>query len=46
MTYTLIGIIITALAIKADKYTRFRHSGLPVLALVGVLIVIVSQLRA
>lgn len=42
MTYTLIGIIITALAIKADKLTLYRHSSLPVMAFVGALTVILS----
>lgn len=42
MTYTVIGIIITALAIEADKYSLFKHPSLPVMALVGVLIVILS----
>jgi hypothetical protein len=38
----LIGIIITALAIEFDKLTRFQHFGLPLIALAGVLIVILS----
>lgn len=42
MTFTVIGIIITALAIEADKYTLFTHPSLHVMAFVGVLIVILS----
>ena len=42
MTTTIIGIIITALAIKADKVTQFKHYGFPLVALVGVLTVIIS----
>lgn len=42
MTPTLIGIIIAAIAIEADKLTLFTHPSLPVMAFVGVLIVILS----
>lgn len=42
MTTTIIGIIITALAIEVDKMTQFKHYGFPLVALVGVLIVIIS----
>lgn len=42
MTYTIIGMIITALAIEADKYTLFTHTSLHVMAFVGALIVILS----
>lgn len=42
MTTTLIGIIITALAIEFDKLTRFQHFGLPLIALAGVLMTVLS----
>ena len=42
MTTTIIGIIITALAIEVDKFTHYRHYGLPLIALAGVLTVITS----
>ena len=42
MTSTIIGIIITALAIEADKITRYQHRGLPLVALGGVLTVALS----
>jgi len=42
MTTTIIGIIITALAIEVDKITQYRHYGFPLVALVGVLTVIIS----
>ncbi len=42
MTTTIIGIIITAIAIEADKLTQYKHYGLPLIALVGVLTIIVS----
>lgn len=42
MTYTIIGMIITALAIEADKYTLFTHTSLHVIAFAGVSIVILS----
>lgn len=42
MTYTVIGIIITALAIEADKFTLYTHPGLRVIAFAGVLTVILS----
>ena len=42
MTTTIIGIIITALAIEVDRLTQFKHYGLPLIALAGVLMVIAS----
>ena len=42
MTTTIIGIIITALAIEVDKITQYKHYVLPLIALVGVLTVIIS----
>lgn len=42
MTTTIIGIIITALAIKVDQLTQYRHYGLPLVAIGGVLTVIIS----
>ncbi len=42
MSTTIIGIIITALAIELDKLTQYKHYGLPLLAIVGVLTVIAS----
>lgn len=42
MTTTIIGIIITAFAIEVDRLTQYKHYGLPVIALVGVLTVIAS----
>lgn len=42
MTTTIIGIIITALAIETDRITQYKHYVLPVIALAGVLTVIVS----
>lgn len=42
MTTTIIGIIITALAIEADKISQYRHHVLPVVALAGILTVIIS----
>ena len=42
MTSTIICIIITALAIEADKITQYRHRGLPLVALGGVLAVAFS----
>lgn len=42
MTTTMIGIIITALAIEADKFTLFTHPSLPFVALAGVFITILS----
>lgn len=44
MNTTIIGIIITGLAIEADKFTRYQHRVFPVAALVGVLTVIASLL--
>lgn len=42
MTTTIIGIIITALAIELDKLTQYRHYGLPLAAIAGVLTVVIS----
>lgn len=42
MTITIIGVIITALAIEADRLTQYRHNGLPLAALGGVLTVAIS----
>lgn len=42
MTTTIIGIIITAIAIEVDKFTQYQHFGLPLMALLGVLTVIAS----
>lgn len=42
MTSTIIGIIVTALAIEADKLTQYRHRGLPLVAFGGVLTVAFS----
>lgn len=42
MTTTFIGILITALAIKFDEFTLFRHNALPPIALAGVLTIIGS----
>lgn len=42
MTSTIIGIIVTALAIEADKITQYRHPSLPLVALGGVLAVAFS----
>lgn len=42
MTTTIIGIIITALAIEVDKLTQYRHSGFPLVAMGGVLTVVLS----
>lgn len=42
MTTTIIGIIVTALAIELDKFTQYKHYALPLIALAGVLTVIVS----
>lgn len=44
MTTTVIGIIITAIAIEMDKLTQYRHRGLTLIALAGVLTVIISLL--
>lgn len=41
-TITYIGIIITAIAIEADKLTQFSHPSLPVVAFIGVLTVLMS----
>lgn len=41
-TLVYIGIIVTALAIAIDKYTRFTHPSLPVIAFAGVIAVILS----
>lgn len=42
MTTTIIGVIITAIAIEVDKFTQYKHYGLPLIALSGVLTVIAS----
>jgi len=42
MTATIIGVIITALAIEIDKLTQYRHYGLPLVAVAGVLTVVLS----
>jgi hypothetical protein len=42
MTTTIIGIVITALAIEADKLTQYKHYVLPLIALAGTLTVIIS----
>jgi len=42
MTTTIIGIIITAIAIKVDQFTHYQHRGFPVVAFAGVLTVIAS----
>ncbi len=44
MTTTIIGIIITALAIEADKITQFRHHSFPWVALAGVATIVISLL--
>jgi hypothetical protein len=42
MTTTFISILVTALAIEADKRTRFTHNTLPVIAFIGVIAVLWS----
>ncbi len=42
MTTTIIGIIITTLAIEIDKFTQYQYLGLSWIALAGVLTVIAS----
>ena len=42
MTSTIICIIITALAIEADKITQYKHDSFPLVALGGVLAVAFS----
>ena len=42
MTTTIIGIIITALAIESDKITQYQYYGFPLVAFAGVLTVIIS----
>jgi hypothetical protein len=42
MTTTIIGIIITAFAVEADKFTHFQHRGFTLVAFAGVLTVITS----
>lgn len=44
MTTTIIGIIITAIAIEVDKLTQYRHYGLHLIAFAGVLTVVASFL--
>jgi len=42
MTTTIIGIIITALAIEVDKITQYKHYAFPLIALLGVLTIVIS----
>lgn len=42
MTLTVIGILITAIAIYLDKITLFKHNILPATVLAGVLTIIAS----
>jgi hypothetical protein len=42
MTTTIIGIIVPAAAIEVDKFTQYKHYGLPLIALAGVLTVLTS----
>ena len=42
MTLTIIGVLVTAVAIQLDKLTLFRHFALPPIAFAGVLTVIAS----
>ena len=42
MDTAIIGIIVTAIAIEAAKLTQYRHYSLPLVALAGVLIVVLS----
>lgn len=42
MTYTIAGIIITALAIQIDRRTRYRHHVLPIIALGGIVTTAIS----
>lgn len=42
MTTTIIGVIITALAIEIDKITQYKYYGFPLVALAGVLTVAYS----
>lgn len=42
MTITVIGILITAIAIYLDQLTLFKHNILPVTVLAGVLTIIAS----
>lgn len=42
MTITVIGILITAIAIYIDKLTLFKHNVLPVTAFAGLLTIIAS----
>lgn len=44
MTTTFIGIIITAIAIKIDQLTNYKHYVLPLVALAGLLTIVVSLL--
>ena len=44
MTTTFIGIMITAIAIKIDQLTNYRHYVLPLVALAGLLTIVVSLL--
>jgi len=38
----MIGVIITALAIKIDQFTQYKYYGLPLIALAGTMTVIAS----
>ena len=42
MTTTIIGLIATALAIKIDMVTQYRHHVLPMIALGGIVTAIIS----
>lgn len=42
MTTTIIGVIITAVAIEVDRFTQYKHYALPLFAFAGVLTVIAS----
>jgi hypothetical protein len=42
MVTTIIGIVIAALAIEADRKTGYRHHILPIIALVGIAAAMVS----
>jgi hypothetical protein len=42
MTTTIIGIIITAIAIEADKLTLYKHHIFPMVALASTLATVIS----
>jgi hypothetical protein len=42
MSITIIGIIITAVAIKLDQFTHYQYNGLVLVALAGTMTVIAS----